>query len=977
MLGPLEAWHNGTPLNLGDPQQRFVLVVLLLRANMPVSVDRFTDIVWDGKPERGGSVRNYMNRLRKTFRDAGADDVAIETTPTGYVLRVDEDRIDLLRFNRLREAARAACDPRREIELLRAAVGLRRDEFLADIDHDRIGGTDLVSPDVAYLDAVGDLAKLELESGDHRSARDRLRTAVRMDPTRQPHAELLMRALIAGGDRVAALRVFADAQAALAELGLEPGTLLRNLAARAERGEPVSSLPSRPGGFTGRGEEFAAIEAAAAAGCRVVWISGAPGVGKSGLAIEAAHRLRDRFPDGQLLVRLNGYTPNVSATTQEDALAQLLAEMVPVEQIPPTLGRKCTAYQTELYGTRRLLVLDNAESPEQVRPLIPTDPGCLAIVTSRRMGEPGVGAHLRLAPLPRAEAVELFRGLADSPRLHGKSAELDLVVKRCGYLPMSIVVTAALFRRHARWPLEHLVQLLEESGPCRTEADEVTIAARVSYRLLERPQQHMFRLFGHLPGPDLDVVGAAALVDHDIHGARALLDHLHEVCLLEEVAPERYQMLDPLKEFAAAQPPTTPTERAGALGRLLDYYLVSLSSAVGTAYPFDRAMQPASDRRCALTPVFTGQEAALGWIDAERDNLVAAIRYAANHGSRGHAWRLAVLIWRYFNTTSQMEDWIETMGLAREIVAATPDEYGQAHLLLRLTTAHNRLGRLVEARELAEQALPLWARLGDVRGEAATLCALAIPTMELGRYDQATDQLTTALAKYEQCSDLRGQAHALSTLGYINEQRGELDVALRQHEAAVPMLRQVRHTQGLAHALNNLGSVQRRLGQVDLALDNHLEAYDKAREAGDTCAEAYALNYIGNVHRSQGRLAEARHHQERAGKVAAKLSDADLRIQLYHDRGTTALAAGDLLRAWDGYQAALDLADGAGNRTHQAPAHHGLARTLHAMGKHTEAAAHWGLAETAFAALDQPEAAEVRAERAAMGCPCQAPPGSR
>ncbi|GGS46520.1 SARP family transcriptional regulator [Actinokineospora fastidiosa] len=972
MLGPLEAWHQGGQVHLGDPQQRLVLVVLLLHANRPVSTERLTEIVW-GDPDRRGLVRSYINRLRKALREAA--DVSIETTPSGYTLCVDEDLLDIHRFDRLRAEAAEADDPRRAIALLREAVDLWRGGFLEDIDTDRVGGTEVYSPRETYLDAVGDLAELELTAGDHRSARDRLRRVVSAHPDKQRHATLLMRALLACGDQVGAIRVFQSAAAALAEWGVEPGPQLRKLAALAERGEPASRLPSRPGGFTGRDAEFAVIDAAAAGERRAVWVSGAPGVGKTGLAIEAAHRLRARFPDGQFLVRLNGYTPNVPATTVADALTQLLTELgVPPEQIPATDGRKAALYQSTLFGTRTLVVLDNARSPDQVRPLLPETAGCLAIVTSRRMGDPDTGEHLRLSPLPPDDAIALFTGLNEPHRVRGRGDEVAGVVKRCGYLPMPIKVAAALFRRHIRWSVDHLLRLLEESGPWRAGGDEDGAAAvRVSYQQLADPQRELFRLFGHLPGRDVDVAGAAALAGRDVAWARAVLDDLHEVCLLEEIATDRYQMLDPLKEFAAAQPlPASPTERADALRRLSDYYLVTLERAVGTGYPFDRALQPVSGRSCPVAPVFESADGALAWIAAERDNLVAAIHHAAAHGLPQHAWRLAVLVWRHFNTTSQLEDWTTTMELARDIVSSDPgDDCGQAHVLLRLATAHNRLGRLAEARGLAEQALPRWTRIGDVVGEAATLCALGVPMMELGDHDDAIGHFAAALAKYEQIGDLRGQAHALSMLGNLNELRGNLAVALRQHESAVPMLREVDHVQGLAHALNNLGSVQQRLGLHTEALASHTEAYERAREVGDDCVAAYALNYIGNVYRQLGRLTDAKLHHDRAREAAAELSDADLRTQLYRDRGATAAAGGDHADAFRAYHAALDLASSTGNRTHQAYANRGIAHTLHALGNHPDAVAHWQAAETGFAELGQPEAEEIRAERAAMTCACR------
>ncbi|WP_460437675.1 AfsR/SARP family transcriptional regulator [Amycolatopsis stemonae] len=954
MLGPLEAWHDGAPVPLGDQQQRFVLVVLLLNANKPVSTARLTEIVWAGRETKPTLVRGYVKRLR----DVG---VGIETTPTGYLLRLGEDQLDTVRFERLRSAAARTDDPRRAIELLREAVGLWRGRFLEDIDIDRVGGPEVAFPEESLPDTVGDLAELELDTGDHRSARDRLRPLVRSDPAGQKHAELLMRALLAGGDRVGALRVFQSTRDALAELRMAPGPVLRNLAARAEHGEPPSSLPSRPGGFTGRAAELATIETAAASGA--VWISGAPGVGKTGLAVEAAHRLRDRFPDGQLMARLNGFTPGVPETSVGDALTELLVELgVPAEQIPATVGRKVTLYQTTLWGTRTLVVLDNAASAEQIRPLLPEVDGCLAIVTSRLMGD--TGEPVRLSPLPPEEAAELFQALTDPPRVRGRAADVALIVKRCGYLPMPIRVAAALFRRHAGWPLDHLLHLLEESGPWG-EADGVA-AVRASFQQLGEPQRTMFRLLGSLPGPDVDVVGGAALAGCGVAEARRLLDDLHEVSLLEEAAPERYQMLDPLKEFAAGEPASEP-----ALVRLLDFYLVTLAAAVGAAYPFDRAQLPALDRSCPVTPVFADAGAGLRWIVAERDNLVAAIRYAARHDLPEHTWRLAVLLWRYFNTTNQFEDWIGTLELAWAIVSTDRgNDYGQAHVLLRLATAHDRRGQLSEALELAAQALPKWRRLGDPRGEAATLCALAIPTMELGKHEQAIAHLEAALEKYEQTEDRRGEAHALSMLGYLNELHGNLDVALRQHSAAAGTLREIGHVQGVAHALNNLGSVQEKLGLLPEALASYTEAHGHAAEVGDHCVEAYALNNIGNVHRQRGRYTEAVRYHDKAKEVAANVPDADLRTQLYLDRGATALARGAHREALSAGKAALDLAAGDGNRTYQARAHRGVAETLHAMGDHESAVEHWTAAETEFAALDLPEAREVRDERAGWECAC-------
>ncbi|SDH17122.1 DNA-binding transcriptional activator of the SARP family [Lentzea fradiae] len=954
MLGPLEAWHGDAPVPLGDQQQRFILVVLLLHVNKPVSPERITEIVWPEQPERRSLVRGYINKLRKAVDGTGA---AIERTATGYVLRADEDDIDTVRFDRLREDAAQALrdkDEPRAIELLREAVALWRGRFLEDIDIDRVGGAEVILPDESYHDALGDLAELELVSGDHRSARDRMRKAVRATPEHQKYAELLMRALMAGGDRVGAIRVFEAASTALAEQGFEPGTVLRNLAERARRGEPGSSLPSRPGGFTGRTAELETIEAAAAGPGerRAVWISGAPGIGKTGLAVEAAHRLRHRFPDGQLLVRLNGFTPGVAPMTVSDALTHLLTELgVPAEQIPDTVGRKATVYQSQLYGTKTLVVLDSAASPEQIRPLLPEARDCFALVTSQKMGEPDIGEHVRLAPMAPDDASTLFRRLTGSARVRGRAADVAGLVKRCGYMPVSITVAAALLRKHDRWSLDHLLGRLDDSGAWRDNA-----AVHTSRQLLDDRQREVFRLFGHLPGPAVDLVAAAALTGNDIADTRKLLYDLHEVCLLEEVAPDRYQMLDSIKEFAALEPP--PAE---ALPRLFDFYLVTLANAVKVAYPFDRAALPSVPQESPYGLEFDDQARALAWITAERDNLMAAIRRSGTD----HAWRLAALIWRHFNTANRFEDWIDAAGSVRP-----DDDYGLAHVEIRLSAAHDRCGRHEEALALAERALPRWTRLGDVAGEAGALCAIAVSAMQLGDHDKAVANYEAALGKYAECGDLRGQGHALSMLGYLNEQHGRYETALRQQEVAVTFLRESGHLQGLAHALNNVGANRQHLGMLDEAIPDHLEAHEIAVELGDLCVAAYALTNIADAHRLAGRIPEALHHHDLAAKAAAGLADAELQARLCRDRAATERDRGDLPAALLLYRSLLDVATGTGNRTHRSHGEIGIARTLHALGRHAEAVPHWDTAESVFRELDQPEADQVRAERAGLTCPC-------
>ncbi|MFL6143235.1 MAG: BTAD domain-containing putative transcriptional regulator [Labedaea sp.] len=982
MLGPFEAWHDDRQVDLGDLQQRFVLVVLLLHANRPVSRERLIEIIWGDKAPSTNLVAGYVAKLRKAFNTVGATDVEIATTPTGYVLRISADQVDATRFTRLcakAEVAKRDADPATATALLRRAVFLWRGDFLEDIDIDRVGGSDVVTSESARVDALGDLAELELAAGNHRWVRDQLRPVVRTDPSRVRPGVLLMRALLANDERVEAMKLYHETVQALGAYGMRASAELRDLARLAQYDERRGALPNRPARFTGRAAELAAIERMAgqvAVEPQVVWLSGTPGVGKSTLAIEAAHRLRSRFPDGQLLVELDGFTPNVEPATPADALAKLLTGLgVPVEAIPPTLAARTALYQGKLHGTRTLLVLDNALSGDQVRALLPEGPGCLAIVTSRRASDLDVASPRRLGPLPLNEAAELFRQLAGPDRLRGRFAAIDDVVERCDRLPLQIKVAASQFRKHESWPIEHLVRLLRQTSPWAGFTD-VTGAFRVSYQQLDDPTGTLFRLFGALPAQDLSAPAAAALTGRGVAEADALLDELYGTSLLEESTPGRYHMLDPLKEFAASLPSADPSEARAGLARLLDFYLVTTSSAIAAAFPFDRDQQPTFDRECGPALTFDDGQAALAWLATERTNLVASIKYAEATGHRDHTWRLAVLLWRYLYTVGHLEDWTETLELARQTVTADPPNlYGQAHVLVRLSTAHWRVGRINQALELARHALPLWVTLGDVRGEADTLCAVAGPMADLGGRAQAITEFEQALAKYEQLGHERGQAYVLSMLGYLNELHGDLAVAHRQHLAAVDMLRKVGYRSGLAHALDNLGAVQLRLGEPDTAVATHQEAYAIAVDIGDRCAEAYALNYIGNVHRSRGDLDEARRCQERAKVVANSVADAHLRTQLYLDRGATFRARCDQESALRAFHAAYDLAGGTGDHGKRAQADHGIALALHEVGDHRRAAEHWRAAEHGFDRLDAPEAIEIRRERAALDCACGYPAG--
>jgi DNA-binding SARP family transcriptional activator/tetratricopeptide (TPR) repeat protein len=990
LLGPFELRRDDAVVELGDPQQRLTLAVLLSHANRPVSTDRLTDIVWAGqKRPKSNLLAGYVSRLRKAFENAGApkSEIAIDRTPTGYLLRINPDDIDAVRFDELCDQARAAGQARaveRRHALLREAIALWRGRYLEDLDIDRVDVLDPLGVEDKFIDALGDLAELELGAGNHRWVRDRLRSVVTADPTRQRLAALLIRALIANGDRVQAVERYHAVREALDEYGMETEVELRRLARLAHHVDDCTTLPEAPRFFAGRTQELARITrqvdaALSAQRSSTIWISGMPGVGKTGLALRAAHHLRDRFPDGQIFLQLNGFTPNVPPVSTNDALAQLLRDLgIPPERIPRAEDRKRLLYLSTLAGSRTMVLLDNAISEDQVRPLLPAVPGCLALITSRRVGGVAIGDAIQVEPLVEEHAAELFRDLVGDDR---RGAELDGVrqaVRLCGRLPLSITLVASQLRLHNAWDIEHLVTLLRDGAawqPHGRFAVGNRLAYQVSYDQLSDEQRYLFRLFGRIPAVDIGVPAVSALLDHAPHRARMLLEELLEVSLVTETGNDRYLMLDPLREFAATiESASADDDTAAALDRLLDFYLVTAAGAMRAAFPFDRDRLPGITRVSAASPEFIDAAAARAWLSEERANLLAAIRFAASNDRPEHVWQLAVILWRWHYARGQIEDWTETLDLARRTIASDRRyRRGLAHVVLRLAGARRQGGQPAHALELAAQALSLWRELDDGQGQAAALCTIALVEMDRSNLPSAVAHFESALALFESIGDRRGQANALDNLGQLNELQGDLELAERRQRTAVALLTELDHTQGLAHALDNLGLTRQRLGRVNEALTDHERARELAAQIGDRAGEAYALNNIGNAHRRAGDAHQALVWHDKARAIADEIADPLLRMALYLDRGDTMLSAGDATFARLAYLAALDLATPLGDRGHQARANHGVARALHTIGDHDDALPHWHAAESAYAQLGRREESEISRERAALTCACSLP----
>jgi NB-ARC domain-containing protein/tetratricopeptide repeat protein len=463
-------------------------------------------------------------------------------------------------------------------------------------------------------------------------------------------------------------------------------------------------------------------------------ISGTAGVGKTALAVRWAHQLQDRFPDGQLYVNLRGYHPGPPMTPEQALDCFLRALDVSVEKIPIGMDEKAGLYRSLLNGRRVLVVLDNANTVEQVRPLLPGSPGCLVVVTSRSQLA-GLfirdGAHrVSLDPLPPAEAVLLLRQIMGAARV---DAEPDVAVKlarQCAYLPLALRISAERVVSRPHITLADLAgELANERDRLDVLAahdDETTAVRSVffwSYRTLPPAAAHIFRLLGLHAGPDISIPVAAVLAGTTPPQARLLLNVLTGVHLLEETGHDRYRFHDLLRVYAAERVATEETdhERDSAVRRLLTWYLHTADAAGRVLTPQWRYVPLDFPEAGFLPLVFTTYQQALEWCEAESANLVAATRHAAECGQHVIAWKLPAVLWNFFILRRHWADWITTHETGLAAARHLHDRYGEAWITNNLGGCYRCLGQFDEAINYLQQALVAWRELDDRWGEGWTL----------------------------------------------------------------------------------------------------------------------------------------------------------------------------------------------------------------------------------------------------------------
>jgi tetratricopeptide (TPR) repeat protein/DNA-binding SARP family transcriptional activator len=1002
LLGDVDVWHAGRRVALGS-KQRAVLAVLAFHANTVVSRTDLVRLVWGGSVDDppvtiDRLVTDYVSRLRTAFRLAGVGDAArLVARPPGYLLEADPAGVDWHRFRNLVNGARAAqlaADHAEAADLLRRGLALWRGPALADLADMSLDPLRAQMSDLRLV-AAEDLAAAELAVGRGGEVVGLLADLAARHPGRERMAALLIRSLHAAGRRDDAMTVYQRTLAHLtSRLGLDPTDVLDDAyravlhgraptPARSEDHGRLAQLPADTANFTGRRAELAHLlapisDTADGPGpggvVEICAVDGMGGIGKTTLAVHAAHRLAARFPDGCLFLDLHGYTHTIAPVEPGQALERLLRALgLPGEQIPDNVDDQAALYRSRLAGRSMLIVLDNARTAEQVRPLLPAEPRCLVLITSRRrLTALDEARPLSLDILPLADAVTLFSRIAGPGRTAGHSDAVRRVVELCGRLPLAIRIAAARLRARSAWSVATVADRLADRHLRLGELDDgergVAAAFALSYHDLTSEQQRAFRHLGLHPGADTDPYAAAALTGLSLTHTGRVLEDLLDSHLLVQAVSGRYRLHDLMRAYAANLARTQDSDgaRRVALTNLFDHYLGTAAAAMGALYPVERHPRPRIPPADSPKLPVSDTAGARVWLDAERPNLVAAIAHTATHGWPTHTTSLSATLCDYFYYGSHHAEALTIHTHARSAARHIGDWAAEAYALTNLGYAHDGVGRHAQGADHLRQAISLFRELGDRAGEARALTTLGMVNWRPGHHKQAADHLQEGLTLFRELGDRGGEASALENLGLIYIRQGRYNEGTEQIYKALAHHRDVGDRYSEAWALDALGAAHLSQGRYEQAATDLQGSLTLSRDIGDRAAEGYALKDLGLVYQRQRLYDEAADHHQRAIALFREIGDRTGETEALNSLGETLHASGRPDKARDQHTTALALTIQTSHRVEQARAHTGLAHTHYVNHEYDQARHHWREALAIYTDVDMPEVDVVRAYLAAL-----------
>jgi DNA-binding SARP family transcriptional activator len=939
LLGPLEIRAGEDWRGIGAPKWRSVLAALLINAGQIIPADVLINEVWGETPpaKAGNLISIYVLRLRRLLGDT--DSTLLVTRAPGYLLRLAPGDTDAQVFEALfREGGRAyaAGDPERAAAQLAEALALWRGSPLADVPATPLVETEAERLEDLRLDTAELRIKAELACGSHAQVIAELRRLLADNPLRENLWLLLMQALDGAGRHAEALDAYGQARNVIAEeLGVDPGAELRQFyahllaedqerasdtgdapgsisagtvapssgplrsvpvpaEARRPRSVPVpAQLPTDVADFTGRADQVKHLCDLLSSGgadddpgvVRIALVAGSGGLGKTSLAVHAAHRVRASFPDGQLYVDLFGATPHPLPTA--DVLARFLRDLgVDGREIPVDEDERAARYRSVLAGRRMLVVLDNAHDAAQVRPLLPGTASCAVLVTTRsRMPDLASTRLVDLNVLDDDEALALFTRIVGDERAAAEPEATAELLLACAGLPLAIRICAARLATRSGWTIRAMASRLRDEHRRLDELRVGDLAVRASFQVsfaslpaADQPDgvapADAFRMLGLWHGPSISSAAAAALYGTREYLAEDALEALVDAHLLESTTAGWYKFHDLLRVYSSerAVADLSGQVRDAAIGRLLTWYMRTADAAATAVSPhrYNVPLEAAPDSPNPLS--FVAAEDALAWYDSERVNIVAATRQASQCGLHEIAWRLPAPLFSVFSRRGNWADLITTNRIALESAREAGNRQGEAWVLNTLGQALGII-RNSESIGFLEQSLSIRREIGDRMGEAQAANNVADAYEALGRGEEAVDLLRHALELNRKVGYRYGEAVALSNLGaallHLDRAAEAIDF-LRQSRS---IFTEIGFLDGAGYALHSLGRCYLSLGRDADALDCMQQALASHQAAGNRNRQAVTLRSLGLAQSRSGRSAQAWESWNQAAAIFDDLGD--------------------------------------------------------------------------------------------------------
>ncbi|WP_067572082.1 AfsR/SARP family transcriptional regulator [Nocardia acidivorans] len=910
VLGPVELVSDGVPTPAMPPKQQAALVMLACARGRTVSIEELADGIWgvDRPSSAVGALRNYAWALRKLLA-AHPGTVRLSSESRGYrlegLLELDVDRIDRCRAEA--EKARAAGHLEQADAGLRALLRQWRGDPLSGVPGPWAGAE---RARLRRLQRVlhEDLIEITVQRGDHSRAIADLEALITGDPHSERLRGLMMTALYRAGRRTEALEEYQRIRRLLvAEQGIEPGPALLELhrqiladdlpghSAGATTPKPAQ-LPPDTADFTGRQELVRELSAALGdTRTPIVALSGMGGVGKTALALHVAHRIRDRYPDGQLYVDLQG--AGADPAEPEHVLGAFLRALsVPQREVPAGVAERAALFRSVVSGRRMLVVLDNACDAAQVMPLLPGEPGCAVLMTARRplTALPGV-RQVALKVLETDEATALFARIVGAARVAAEAESTRRIVELCGRLPMAVRIVAARVAARPQWTI---VSEADRLGAERHDLDRfragelaLTAAFRAGYEQLPAEAARAFRLLAVAELPDLPLAATAAVLDTTEALAEDLCEELVDRGMLETVGRGRYHYHDLMRLYAAgfertgSVPVTAPVRATGqpdgeaagrtaacrrgdtavdATARLLDYYLATMKTVLRVRHPGLRLrLAPTGHPGTRLADLDSTRD----FLNVERRNVIALYRLATA-GTREHRVLAADLALAVAETMLASDPTVDIEKALEELIRACElDGNRVAASRARLALVFALVSEFGEPERAAGHVRRL-AEDVDAESEPWVAGTSHIFAGLLGMHRRdptcAVGHFATALRLYRFGSSPECVRVAYSALSKAYSAAGRDRDSLAAAARAVVADSHPGARRNVMWALTEAAAIISEQGEPELGAHLFDAALRAARRAGSTRFESAVHSRAALVHFHAGRLPQAAEHAERA-----------------------------------------------------------------------------------------------------------------